>query len=302
MKRIIALTLCTLFLFALCACEKPEELESSIAESSLASTPSTEDSSLDAESSESVAESEAASEDESDISSEPVSESESNTENDVESDTSKEDEGFKITCTDASDELLADEDKYFIYSSGSEYSRSIAIKTNEKITNVRVFGIEPEYFEDSEWAEIITELYYMLDELTPDKCLVLEQELSDKFNTFGISFINPDGITEYYTIGESARDGSILFEKTDDLQESVDALYEYAKLESTRDIGDLQPETKEIIIIDGKYYQSYVSASHDARYVFLSCAEFEMSASWDWLHIGTKDDYDLKNAGYESAS
>lgn len=67
--------------------------------------------------------------------------------------------------------------------------------------------------------------------------------------------------------------------------------------EKHRNIGDLQSETQEIITIDGKYYQSYVSRNVDLRYVFISQAEYEMSADWDWLPIGTSNVYSLELIG-----
>ena len=65
-----------------------------------------------------------------------------------------------------------------------------------------------------------------------------------------------------------------------------------------RDVGALQPETMDIIQIDGKYYQTYVSGKVDMRYIWLSQYEADIGiASWDWVPIGTEDDYSLSNIG-----
>ena len=65
-----------------------------------------------------------------------------------------------------------------------------------------------------------------------------------------------------------------------------------------RDVGVLQPETMDIIQIDGKYYQTYVSGKVDMRYIWLSQYEADIGiASWDWVPIGTEDDYSLSNIG-----
>lgn len=64
-----------------------------------------------------------------------------------------------------------------------------------------------------------------------------------------------------------------------------------------RDIGELQSETQEIILLEGQYYQSYVASTHDMRYIFVASADYEMYASWDWLPIGTRDDYSLDDLG-----
>lgn len=67
--------------------------------------------------------------------------------------------------------------------------------------------------------------------------------------------------------------------------------------ETQRDIGDLQSETQEILLLNGKYYQSYVSGASDLRYIFISKSEHPMSAEWDWVPIGTSNTYSLDLLG-----
>ncbi len=67
---------------------------------------------------------------------------------------------------------------------------------------------------------------------------------------------------------------------------------------SHRDIGELQSETQEMIKLeDDQYYQSYTSRTHDMRYIFVSRADYEIEAEWDWMPIGTRDEYSLENLG-----
>ena len=54
--------------------------------------------------------------------------------------------------------------------------------------------------------------------------------------------------------------------------------------------------TKEIIKIDGKYYQSYVNEK-DVRYILVSYDEYKVSPGWQWVPIGTKDKYSLEAIG-----
>ena len=83
---------------------------------------------------------------------------------------------------------------------------------------------------------------------------------------------------------------------------SLDRAYLYAVKqfekypESHRDIGELQPETGEIIEMDGKYYQSYVASDADIRFVFITQPEFPfpLNSTWDWFTVGTADDYSLE--------
>lgn len=67
--------------------------------------------------------------------------------------------------------------------------------------------------------------------------------------------------------------------------------------ERHRDIGERQSETQEILLIEGKYYQSYVSSVADIRYVFVSSSEYDMTAIWDWQPVGTKDSYSIDLLG-----
>lgn len=77
------------------------------------------------------------------------------------------------------------------------------------------------------------------------------------------------------------------------------AVYAYSSdSQNHRDVGVLQSETQDIIAIEGKYYQTYVSGNVDMRYIWLSQYEADIgSASWDWVPIGTEDDYSLNNIG-----
>lgn len=64
-----------------------------------------------------------------------------------------------------------------------------------------------------------------------------------------------------------------------------------------RDLGELQPETNDVVLMDGQQYQSYVASTFDMRYIFVSNKEYAMAAQWDWVPIGTCDDYSLDNLG-----
>lgn len=79
-------------------------------------------------------------------------------------------------------------------------------------------------------------------------------------------------------------------------RQAVQAYFSDSK--NHRDVDALQPETMDIIQIDGKYYQTYVSGKVDMRYIWLSQYEADIGiASWDWVPIGTEDDYSLSSIG-----
>ncbi len=64
-----------------------------------------------------------------------------------------------------------------------------------------------------------------------------------------------------------------------------------------RNSGEMQPETTDIVTIDGKPYQSYVASNTDIRYVWVSRGEYNMEAEWDWVPVGTKNFYSLDLLG-----
>ncbi len=64
-------------------------------------------------------------------------------------------------------------------------------------------------------------------------------------------------------------------------------------LSTSRDIGEMQPETQEIITIDGKCYQSYVASNVDIRYVWITEDEVGEDKPWGWFTVGTNKFYSL---------
>ena len=83
------------------------------------------------------------------------------------------------------------------------------------------------------------------------------------------------------------------------LQSAYNALlsYHYSNPTRYRYPGLLQPETSEIITLNGQQYQSYVASNVDIRYVFVSNDEYDMNASWNWIAVGTRYDYSWDNLG-----
>ena len=69
--------------------------------------------------------------------------------------------------------------------------------------------------------------------------------------------------------------------------------------ENHRDLCDLQMETEQIIELDGKYYQSFIPAHVDIRYIWISHAEFpdDRGSRWDWYAVGTTEEYSLDLLG-----
>jgi len=85
----------------------------------------------------------------------------------------------------------------------------------------------------------------------------------------------------------------------------LDEAYAYAEKQykeeplNHRYICDLQPETQQIITLNGKYYQSYVAPNVDIRYIWISQAEFpdNRQSLWDWYPVGSSRVYSLDLLG-----
>ena len=85
----------------------------------------------------------------------------------------------------------------------------------------------------------------------------------------------------------------------------LDEAYAYAEKQykeeplNHRYICDLQPETQQIIALNGKYYQSYVAPNEDIRYIWISQAEFpdNRQSLWDWYPVGSSRVYSLDLLG-----
>ncbi len=203
-------------------------------------------------------------------------------------------ESVKFTATLASDDF--DPAAYEFYKDPDDVPSAgpvIIYRPDGVVKNFRFFEITTPNAKDY----VITKVLFSCQTVSPNKPFAAETQLDDKLPCRGISYEDANGVTHYYSIMDSAIDGSLLFNKDERISESIESLYESAKLNAGRDLGDLQPETLEIIDCDGKLYQSYVASSHDMRYVFVSNKEFSMSATWDWVAIGTKTDYSIKNLG-----
>ena len=83
------------------------------------------------------------------------------------------------------------------------------------------------------------------------------------------------------------------------IPQAVWAKWQNGDSQNQRDIGQMQTETQSIITIDGKRYQTYVASNADIRYIFISADEYPTPVEWiwDWVAIGTANEYSLELIG-----
>ncbi len=123
----------------------------------------------------------------------------------------KEDAKIAVNVDFASDELLADKDAYVRYDDPDDSGAPLAFKTDTKVTNFRYFSIFPTDTWADDGALAVDKVLYTLDEFTPDMTFVADVVSADVFPIRGISFVDANGNTQYYSLHFSAYDGSIVF-------------------------------------------------------------------------------------------
>ncbi len=78
------------------------------------------------------------------------------------------------------------------------------ISVDVSVTDFKFFSIDEEYFMDSSEALtsplVIEEVLYTLPELTPDNDLIIKTYINDAVANRGISFVDSDGETHYFSI------------------------------------------------------------------------------------------------------
>ena len=119
----------------------------------------------------------------------------------------------------ASEELIAERDSYHLYSDTDGDWTKVVFKTDKRITNIKFYKLDAADSFTDDGKLKITEVLYTLDELNADKPLVAEAELLDKFAVRGISFVDPNGNTHYFTVSESAENGKLVFTETEEFTE-----------------------------------------------------------------------------------
>ena len=110
-----------------------------------------------------------------------------------------------ITVDYASEELLEDTGSFipFIDETSLNSEWHLVFETDMTVTDFKFWNVD-----DSIKTEF-TEALYTLDEFTGEMPLVVSTYINDATCNRGISFVDADGETRYYTIGWSGMDGSL---------------------------------------------------------------------------------------------
>ncbi len=211
-KIIIAVILAAIMMLALVSCNEGNN-ESSIAESN--NVQDVESSIAETESSVADESSEAESETESSVADES---SEAESETVSESDTSeekKEEIKVVISIEHASEELINSTEDFPFYKDPDTDYGYVVFKTDTKVTNFRYFTIVSTDTWSDDGAPKVDEVLYTIDVFTPEMIFVAETVFADVYAIRGISFEDANGNTQYYSLYDSAVDGSIGLQRSD---------------------------------------------------------------------------------------
>ena len=117
-----------------------------------------------------------------------------------------------VSADYASDELLSQYASYdeFMELEDLSYQVKVVFTTSVPVTDFKF--LEGGYVggEDDSFRFVVNSVLYSMDELLPEKPLVVGTVFHGDFPTRGISFVDESNTTRYYTLGMSGKDGSLV--------------------------------------------------------------------------------------------
>lgn len=113
----------------------------------------------------------------------------------------------------ATEELLSNPDSYQEFvDSTSEYQLKVVFTANTAVREFKYLelGLDEENQSEGDFHFIVVKELYTTEELSQEKSLVIAMVLEGLIPNRGISYLDENGTTKYFTIGTSGEDGSVL--------------------------------------------------------------------------------------------
>ena len=121
-------------------------------------------------------------------------------------------DGVCVSVDYVSDELLNKYDSYYEYvePEDSSYQVKVVFTTNVAVKDFNL--LEGGFIggEDNSFSFKVSNVLYSIDELLPEKPLVIGTVFHGNFPTRGISFVDESNTMRYFTLGMSGKDGSLV--------------------------------------------------------------------------------------------
>ena len=108
----------------------------------------------------------------------------------------------------AEDVLDGISDYHEVSVSTAESLARVLLSCEYAVKDFKVLGIEASPMSNS--LSFSTEELYALDELTPDRPLLLNMTFYGLLPSYGVSYVDDSGETLYYSINMSGKDGSVI--------------------------------------------------------------------------------------------
>lgn len=116
-------------------------------------------------------------------------------------------------------EFLENAENYISYEDKKEEYTKILYKTPSTVTSFRFLSIEPVDTDKEDGRFKIVKVLDTVEEFGPEKPFVAETAFADVYPMRGISFVDGHGITRYFTVSDSAKDGEIFIEEVPPMTE-----------------------------------------------------------------------------------
>ncbi len=127
------------------------------------------------------------------------------------SDEITEEEKINFTAEIPTEDFLAATDYYFLLDDESGEYTKVLFKTNYTVTDLKFFNVIQPQITVTSSSPIKGDIILTMDTLTPDKPVVIDVKTEGYTAVRGISFVDPEGNTHYYTITSDSL-GGIVFD------------------------------------------------------------------------------------------
>ena len=126
------------------------------------------------------------------------------------SDETAEEEKVNFTAEIATEDFLAATDYYFFLDDESGEYTKVLFKTDYTITDIKFFSVIQPQITVTSSTPVKGDIILKMQSLTPDKPLVIDVKTEGYTAVRGISFTDPNGNTQYYTVTADSLGGIVL--------------------------------------------------------------------------------------------
>lgn len=121
-----------------------------------------------------------------------------------------EEEKVTFTAEIPTEDFLAATDYYFLLDDESGEYTKVLFKTDYTVTDLKFFNVIQPQVTVTSSAPIKGDIILRMDTLTPDKPVVIDVKTEGYTAVRGISFVDPEGTTQYFTVTADSLGGIVI--------------------------------------------------------------------------------------------